>query len=328
MWKVLKNSPENNHKPKPQKITSKDFDVIVIGAGPAGLTAALYTARAGFSTLVLERENIGGQMTQSPDIRNYPGFEEISGKELADVMKRQAENAGVTFDEFSLITSVDLRRRVLTDGNKYLRAMKAFIIATGTKQTPLDVPGAKELTGRGVHYCALCDGHLYKGKKVAVVGGGSSALTEALYLSRIAESVTIIRRKDYFKADQMLLDEVNKTDNITILYNTDIVSLSDEKSLHHINIRTSGKAPDMLPCDGIFVYIGSTPNTELFSRYIRSDGINADLAGFIETNEQMETAIPGVYAVGDVRSKTVRQIAAAVGDGATAGSSIGNHHEL
>jgi thioredoxin reductase (NADPH) len=309
-----------NSKQAVKKIKLVSYDVIIIGAGPAGLTSSLYAARSGARTLVLEHENIGGQMTQSPQIKNYPGFTEISGEELSRLMHEQTLQSGAVIDEFADITSVDLRRQIVVSGDNYYRA-KAIVIATGVKQMPLDVPGAKEFAGRGVHSCALCDAHLYKEKSVAVVGGGSSALTEALYLSRIAKDVTIIRRKDYFKADKVLLDEVEKTTNIKILYNTDIKAVIGKDTLEKLLLHGADGTFE-LNVSGVFVYIGGVPQTSLFERYIKSDGLQTDGYGYIITDEHMETAIKDVYAVGDVRSKDIRQIATAVGDGATAGSHI------
>jgi thioredoxin reductase (NADPH) len=321
MWKRLKDlqkTPTAQIK-QIRKLQLEDVDVLIIGAGPAGLTAAIYAARAGAKTLVLEHENIGGQMVQSPDIENYPGFPQISGKDLAELMKKQAEQAGAVIDEFAAVKSVDLAHRIVKNGGRYYRA-KSIVIAVGTKQTPLTVPGAESFVGRGVHYCALCDAHLYRDKTVAVVGGGSSALTEALYLSRIAQEVIILRRKDYFKSEKITLDRVNKTPNIKILYNTDIVSLEGSGKLERVNITKKDGGTSSIAVDGMFVYIGSSPQTELFSRFIKSGALKTDKNGFIITNKQMKTSMRGVFAVGDVRSKDVRQVSTAVGDGAVAGS--------
>jgi thioredoxin reductase (NADPH) len=296
------------------------FDVFIIGAGPAGLTAAIYAARAGARTIVVERENLGGQITQSAEIKNYPGFTEITGNELAARMREQAILSGAVIDEFCDIKSVDLRQKIIAARGKIYRA-KRIIIASGMKQTPLSVPGAEKFAGKGLHYCALCDGHLYKGKTAAVIGGGSSALTEAIYLSKIAETVYVIRRKSYFKAEKAVITQAEKTPNIKILYNTDILSLSGDKTLETANLtdtKTGRRYP--LSVSGLFVYIGSTPQTELFSRYINSDGLKTDGGGFIITDEKTETSVSGVYAVGDVRAKEIRQVSTAVGDGAIAGT--------
>jgi thioredoxin reductase (NADPH) len=296
------------------------YDVFIVGAGPAGLSAAIYAARAGAETIVVEREIFGGQAVQSAEIKNYPGFTEISGSELAARMREQAILSGAVTDEFCDIKTIDLRQKIIASRNKVYRA-KSIIIATGTKQTPLKVPGAEKFAGAGLHYCALCDGHLYKGKNVAVIGGGSSALTEAIYLSKIAETVFVIRRKDYFKAEKAVIKQAEKTSNIKILYNTDILSLSGNKSLETVNVgdnKTGRSYP--LAVSGLFVYIGSTPQTELFSRYISSDGLITDGGGFIVTNERMETSVAGVFAAGDVRSKDIRQVSTAVGDGVIAGN--------
>jgi thioredoxin reductase (NADPH) len=296
------------------------YDVFIIGAGPAGLSAAIYAARAGAKTIVTERENVGGQAVQSADIKNYPGFTDITGSELAERMREQAILSGAVTDEFCDILTVDLRQKIIASKGKVYRA-KSIIIATGTKQTPLEVPGAEKFAGNGVHYCALCDGHLYKDKVVAVIGGGSSALTEAIYLSKIAKTVYVIRRKDYFKAEQAVISQAEKTPNIKILYNTDIVSLSGEKNLETINVIDIKAARKyQLAASGLFVYIGSTPQTELFSRYISSDGLITDGGGFLVTDERMETAVNGVFAAGDVRAKDIRQVSTAVGDGAIAGN--------
>ncbi|MDR0974248.1 MAG: FAD-dependent oxidoreductase [Ruminococcus sp.] len=312
------------HKIKVTKPLDCEYvDVFIIGSGPAGLSAAIYAARAGAKTIIAERENIGGQMTQVSDIKNYPGFSEISGSELAARMREQAIESGALIDEFCSIKSVDLRRKVIACNSSYnsrFYRAKSIIIAAGTKQIPLKVPGAEKLLGKGVHYCALCDGHLYKEKTAAVIGGGSSALTEAIYLSKIVKTVYVIRRKDYFKAEKALLSQAENTDNIKILYNTDIVSLSGEKSLETINVSNTKTGENYpLSVSGLFVYVGSTPQTELFTDYIRSDGIETDGGGFIVTDENMETSLKGVFCAGDIRAKDIRQISTAVGDGSIAG---------
>jgi thioredoxin reductase (NADPH) len=319
---VTVNSPQNEKqgsKTKPQKLDATCVDVIIIGAGPAGLTAAIYAARAGAKVLVIENGSVGGQMTQSPEIKNYPGFEEISGAELSRRMRDQAQKSGAVIDEFAEITSVDLQNKIILSGNKRYRA-KAVVIATGAKQVELNVPGASRFNGKGVHYCALCDGHLYKGKAVAVVGGGSSALTEALYLSNIAEKVYILRRKDFFKADKVLLEEVEKSPGIEIYYNTDILSLEGESKLETIRVVTDGKE-SAIAVSGLFVYIGSTPQTDLFNRYVTSGEITLDAHGYIKVDESCSVGINNVYAAGDVCSKHIRQISTAIADGAVAGSS-------
>ncbi|MDR0991975.1 MAG: FAD-dependent oxidoreductase [Ruminococcus sp.] len=284
------------------------IDTAIIGAGPAGLTAALYAARAGAGVIVFENGKIGGLLGESDVIENYPGFMRISGAELAEKTAEQATAAGAKIDEFSVIENVSLKKRIIYTSDCEIHA-DSIIIAAGVRPIKLEVPGAESLAGKGVHYCALCDGAFYKGKKVAVVGGGGSAAKEALYLAKIARRVIILRRKDTFDCEKTVLDSLKAAPNTDILYNTKIAELAGENRLEAIITESGAK----IPADGLFVYIGSRPNTELFSE------IKLDKNGYIITDKSMKTSLPGVFAAGDVRSKKIRQIITAAADGCIAG---------
>ena len=290
-------------------------DMLIIGGGPGGYTAALYAARAGLDVLVLEKLSAGGQMAQSHQIDNYPGFEDgIDGFELADKMQRQAERFGAV-TEYAEVYRMDLHadpKVVETSvGSFYSRSV---VLATGAGPKELGLPGEKELTGRGVAYCAACDGMFYKGKTVVVVGGGNSAAADALLLSRIAKKVIIVHRRDSLRATKVYHEPLMQAENVEFLWNSQVVELLRDGKLTGIRIRdVSSGAISQLECDGLFISIGRKPATELVRDQLLLDG-----AGYVIAGENTLTNIPGVYAVGDVRSKPLRQIVTAVADGAVA----------
>ena len=290
-------------------------DMLIIGGGPGGYTAALYAARAGLDVLVLEKLSAGGQMAQSHQIDNYPGFEDgIDGFELADKMQRQAERFGAV-TEYAEVYRMDLHadpKVVETSvGSFYSRSV---VLATGAGPKELGLPGEKELTGRGVAYCAACDGMFYKGKTVVVVGGGNSAAADALLLSRIAKKVIIVHRRDSLRATKVYHEPLMQAENVEFLWNSQVVELLRDGKLTGIRIRdVSSGAISQLDCDGLFISIGRKPATELVRDQLLLDG-----AGYVIAGENTLTNIPGVYAVGDVRSKPLRQIVTAVADGAVA----------
>lgn len=298
-------------------------DLIIIGAGPAGLSAGIYAGRAGLDVLVMENELVGGQLTQSSIIENYPGVLGISGAELSGLMRKQALDSGALIEEFDVISEVDLTsdEKIIRTSSKEYHA-KAVIIATGASPKKLMVDGEDEFSGKGVHYCALCDGFAYKNKVVAVIGGGNSALEEALYLSKIAAKVIIIRRKENFNGENALLESIKNTSNIEILYNTDIVSFGGNKALEYAVISdTKTLEQKNLAVDGVFIYVGRQPQTELFGSGSSSSsdiGIEISKAGYIITDDDFETSIKGVFAAGDIREKRYRQIVTAAADGACA----------
>ena len=291
------------------------YDIIIIGGGPAGYTAALYATRSGLETLVIEKFSAGGQMTQTQMIDNYPGFEDgIDGFTLGEKMKAGADRFGSeTFQ--AEVLSVDLLsspKKVVTDSGEFLA--KAVIIAMGAEHRHLDLEGEEELIGRGVCYCAACDGMLYRNKTVAIVGGGNSAAADALILSKIAKKVYFIHRRDTLKAEKIYSKPLNNAENIEFMYNSEVVGLSSERKLNGISVRNriSGEISDM-PVDGLFISIGRDPVSEMFK-----DQLELDERGHIIAGEDTKTNIDGVFAVGDIRQKPFRQIITAAADGAVA----------
>lgn len=293
----------------------KEIDLIIIGAGPAGLTAAIYAARSNLSTLVLEKDVIGGQVRSSYTIENYPGFNVIKGNELADKMEAQAMHLGAIIDEFDFIEKVSLgdNDKIVETGD-YIYKPKAVIIATGATPKKLSIPNERKYLGKGIHYCAVCDGAGYKDDVIAVVGGGSAALEESMFLAQYAKKVIIIRRHDYFNGEAKVLEAVNNTPNIEIMYNWDLVDVAGEDFVESAIIQNT-KTGEMqnLAIKAVFGYIGTEPKTDLFKPYIEMSE-----AGYILGNESMETNIKGVYVAGDVREKEFRQITTAVSDGTIA----------
>lgn len=289
------------------------YDIIIIGGGPAGYTSALYAARAGFDTLVIERMAAGGQMTLTGDIDNYPGFEEgIDGWTLATKMQRGAERFGAK-TEYAEVISLELEgkiKKVKTTSDEFL--CKALIIATGANPKELGVANEEAFVGKGVHYCAHCDGRFYKDKTVAVVGGGNSAAADALYLSRIAKKVYLIHRRGTLRATKVYHDPLFKAQNIEFLWNTTVSGLVTGDRLEGLVLKTDGNEYP-LDLDGLFVSIGRKPATEMLPPSIALDN-----NGYIIADETTKTSVDGVFAVGDVRTKVLRQIVTAVSDGAVA----------
>lgn len=293
----------------------EQYDVIIIGGGPAGYTAALYTARAGLTTLVLEKLFAGGQMTETTQIDNYPGMPDgIDGITLGMQMQAGAARFGaVTRNEEVLSVELNGTPKVVKTTEKEYRS-KVVIVATGANHRPLGVDKEKELVGKGVAYCAACDGMFYRGKTVAVVGGGNSAVADALLLSRIAKKVYLIHRRDTFRATKIYQEPLEQAENIEILRSNVVKKLLHGDKLTGAeleNTKTGEKT--VLELDGLFVSVGRTPATELFA-----SSLELDEGGYIVADESTRTKIPGVFAVGDVRTKAVRQIITAAADGASA----------
>ncbi|MBQ4151048.1 MAG: thioredoxin-disulfide reductase [Clostridia bacterium] len=293
----------------------KIYDTIIIGGGPGGYTAALYTVRAGFSTLVIERFSAGGQMTETALIENYPGlFEGIDGFTLGFNMQQGAEKFGADTLQAEVI-EVDLNaspKVIKTDSGTFYA--KTVIIATGASHKHLNIENENALVGRGLGYCATCDGMFYKGKTVAVVGGGNSAAAAALYLSRICEKVYLVHRRDALRATKVYHDPLLKAENVEFLWNSQIKEFVFEQKINGIkleNVQT--KEVKSLTLDGVFICIGQAPATSLFKGQL-----NLDESGYIIADESTKTNIDGVFAVGDVRTKAVRQIVTAAADGAVA----------
>lgn len=291
------------------------YDTVIIGGGPAGYTAALYGARAGLDTLVLEKFSAGGQMTQTEQIDNYPGFDEgIDGFTLGAKMQSGAARFGATTVQTEVL-SADLTatpKRIVADcGEFYARTV---IIATGADHKHLGIENEERLIGRGVGYCAACDGMLYRGKTVAVVGGGNSAAADALLLSRICKKVYLIHRRDTLRAERVYHQPLMRAENVEFLWNSRVEELLFEKRLNGVRISdVKGGESRELTIDGLFISIGRSPVTALFDGQLETDE-----AGYIVADETTRTNIEGVYAVGDVRTKPVRQIVTAAADGATA----------
>lgn len=289
---------------------------MIIGGGPAGLSAAIYAARGGLKTAVFERAFVGGQITVTEDVENYPGFEEpLTGFELAEKMHTQAERFGAEFfdDEVTALGMEGLCKIVETsDGTKH-RA-KAVIFCTGAHPRRLNVPGEEQYTGRGVSYCATCDGALYKNKILAVVGGGDSAVEEALFLTRFAAKVYIIHRRDELRAQKIIQQRAFKNPKIEMVWDTVVQEIQGDVMVDKLEVYNR-KTRDIgyIPVDGVFIYVGILPNNELME-----SRIDLDEFGFVITDEYMQTNVPGVYAAGDIRHTVLRQVVTATSDGATA----------
>jgi len=293
----------------------KHVDVLIIGGGAAGLTAAIYSARAGLDTVVCEASISGGKIVSVEAIENYPAFISIDGGELADKMKAQALHYGAGINEVSKVTAIDIKedkKTVVTEDTVY--TAEAIIIATGSSLIPLDVANEEKFRGKGIHYCATCDGAMYKNKTVIVTGGGNSAVSAAIYLSGLASKVIMVRRKDSFHCEGILLDRLKSIKNIQILYNWNIVDIMGEnKFIGAILQNLKNNTSSVLRADAIFSFNGYRPDTELFKSFLKLDS-----DGYILTDENLSTSIPGVFAAGDVRSKKCRQITTAVSDGTLA----------
>ncbi len=291
------------------------YDMLIIGGGPGGYTAALYAARAGLSVLVLERLYAGGQMTQSHQIDNYPGFPQgIDGFSLADNMLAQAERFGAE-TKLTEVKALDLQANpkiAQTDDGVFYG--KTVVIATGANPRLLGVPREQELTGKGVNYCAACDGMFYKGKTVVVVGGGDTAAADALLLSRVAEKVILVHRRDTLRATKIYHEPLLTAENVEFRWNSRVTKLLSQEKIVGVSVENiqTGAITD-IPCDGVFVSIGRMPASQLVQGQLELDG-----NGYIIADASTGTGIPGVYAVGDVRTKALRQVVTAVADGALA----------
>ena len=283
------------------------YDIIIIGAGPAGLTAALYAIRANKKVLVLEAKNYGGQIINASKIENYPGILEISGFEYATNLYNQVKNLGVTIN-YETVIRIEEDKTVITNKNKY--HAKAIIIATGVQNRKLNLPNESYFVGKGVSYCATCDGNFYKNKVVAVNGGGNTALEDALYLSDIVNKVYLIHRRDTFKGEEKYLEELKKKTNVEFILNSNIISLNGIEKLESITVDKSGNIKN-INVDGLFIAIGQVPKNEIFSNIV-----NLNQNGYIKTINDVCTNIEGIYAAGDTREKSLRQLTTAVSDGA------------
>ena len=301
---------------------SELYDVIIIGAGPAGLTAAIYASRANLKTLVFEAEVNGGKLSKTHEIENYPGIASISGLELAMQLSEHGQKFGaklVSGTVNKIVEKDGYKTVVLTDGQEY--QAKSIIVATGTKERMLDLPNAKEYTGRGISYCAVCDGFFYRNKKVAVIGGGNSALEEALYLASLASEVTIIIRRDVFRAEASVIDKVRANDKIRIVtrHVPDELVIENERIIG-LKIRNVDTGEiQTVECNGIFPYIGADPCTSFLDPSV------LDPNGYIIVDPDMSTSWEGIYAAGDCIVKDLRQVVTACNDGAIAANSVSRY---
>ncbi len=295
----------------------KDYHVVIIGGGPAGLTAGLYAMRAGLRALLIEKALIGGQVNTTYLVENYPGFPGgVSGPELMQKMKQQVEEL-----ELPIIT--DDVREIRPKGKSFELKLtektvsaRAIVIASGAAPATLGVPGEDRLRGRGVSYCATCDGAFFRDKRILVVGGGDSAVEEADFLTRFASTVSIVHRRDALRAEKVIQQRAVDNPKIDFIWNTVVQELKGEHKLAEVVLKdVKTNELSTLKADGVFIYVGLRPNTE----YVR-DSLKLDEQGFIVTDEQMRTSCEGIFAAGDIRSKLIRQISTAVGDGATAAS--------
>lgn len=294
------------------------YDVIIAGAGPAGMTAAVYASRANLDTALMERGVPGGQMVDTEDIENYPGYESILGAELSNKMFEHAKKFGAEYIYGNISEVIDHGHyKEVIAGDKTYRT-KALIIATGAQYKKLGIPGEEELTGRGVSYCAVCDGAFFKDRELVVIGGGDSAVEEGVYLTRFAKKVTIIHRRDELRAQKILQERAFANEKVEFIWDTVVEKINGKNgkvtSVSLRNVKTEERTD--FATDGVFVYIGMVPLSEPF----KSLGI-VDEEGYIPTNEKMETRVPGVFAAGDIRVKDLRQIVTATGDGSIAAES-------
>lgn len=287
------------------------YDILIIGAGPAGLAAAIYARRAGKSTLVIEKESFGGQMNFSPKIENYPGFGEISGMELADKMVEQTIALGAEIELDTVLSIEDKGETKVLHCEGADFEGKAVIIATGAKHRHLGVPGEDELIGEGISFCAVCDGAFYEGKDVIVIGGGNSALQEAVLLSKTSKTVTLIQNLPYLTGEQKLQDILKADSKADFIMPAEILSFEKDKDKVRVNIKKDGEEK-AVTADGVFVAIGLAPDNDAFKNSVELQN------GYVLADETCCTSAEGIFTAGDCRTKTVRQIATAVADGAAA----------
>ena len=292
----------------------KEYDVVIVGGGPGGYTAALYAARSGFSVLVLEKLSPGGQMATTEQIDNYPGFEDgIDGYTLATKMKKGADRFGVE-TAFAQVDEMELTsnpKKLITSEGEVLG--RTVILAMGASPRELDVPGEQEMRGHGVAYCAACDGMMYKNKTVVIAGGGNTAAADAILLSKICKEVHLVHRRDQLRASRIYIEPLNNS-NIIFHWNTRITGVLHEKKVIGAKLEdVNTKEVSYLPCDGIFVAVGRVPDTAILKGQVTLDS-----HGYIQADETTRTNIPGVFAVGDIRTKPMRQIITAAADGAVA----------
>jgi thioredoxin reductase (NADPH) len=293
---------------------AKEYDIVIIGAGPAGLAAGLYASRARRSTLIIERNVTGGQIALTSDIENYPGIDTINGFDLGQAMQQQAEKYGAEM-AFANVTSIEPQEGshlVTTDDGEYLA--KALIVTAGADYNKLGVPGEERLTGHGVSYCGTCDAAFFKDQEVAVVGGGDAAMDEGIFVSRYASKVHVIHRRDELRASAVLQERAFANEKMEFIWDTVVESIDGEdqvESVHLRNVKTNEERD--FPVSGVFIFIGQTPNSSIVKGLL-----DTDAGGHVIVNEWMETNVPGIFAAGDIRNNSARQVVSSAGDGATA----------
>jgi len=292
-----------------------EYQLIILGGGPAGLTAGLYATRNKINTLLIEKAMMGGLAVYAELIENYPGFPEgVGGMQLGELMFKQAKKFGLK-NLMADISGLDINgQKIIITTSEGVFSAKAVIIALGSERINLNVPGEKEFVGRGVSYCATCDAAFFRNKEVAVVGGGNSAISEAIHLSKYASKVSVIHRRDKWRATPVFIDKASAEPKISFVLNTTVESVEGEENVKYLRLNNvaSGQK-SVLPVSGVFVAVGQQPNTDLVKNLVKLDA-----TGYIVTNEKMETGVPGVFAAGDIRSNSIRQCISAAGDGATA----------
>lgn len=292
------------------------WDLVIVGAGPAGLSSGIYGARSGLKTMIIEEKMAGGTTSDAPSVENYPGFAQISGGELAEKMTNHCRKMGVTLRELESVSSLNLQgeeKTVIT--HKAEHSAKALIISTGSHYREIGVPGEKDFRGKGVSYCAVCDGPFFKEKRVLVIGGGNSAATAILYLSGIVGEVVVVHRRDVFRAENALVRDIEGRKNVKVMWNTEVREILGEKLVNKAILRNNKEGGTMeLAVDGVFVQVGEAPNSQI----AKEAGVEVDEHGYVKTDIFQRTNIPGVFAAGDVTHHPVKQVGTAVGQGITA----------
>lgn len=297
------------------------YDVIIIGGGPAGLTAGIYAQRARLKTLLLEKEMIGGQIAVSDVIENYPGFPSISGAGLMEKFEEHARGLGLEMRMTDVITIEGMGKEKIIKTSEGDLATKTVIVATGAKPKKLDIPGEKEFTGKGVSYCATCDGPFFKGQRVLVVGGGDTAVKEAVYLSRIADKVYIVHRRDQLRAEKIIQEKALSTPNIEMLWSHILKEITGGKGVEKVVLQNlKDNSVKEIDAEGVFIFTGINPTTDFVD-------VEKDKSGFIKTDQDMQTSVKGIFAAGDCRTTPLKQVSTAVGDGAIAAFMAERHIE-